>query len=76
MSKSTGKVVKTIRTIPIDEIRFLNPRVRNRRNFHEIVQSIAKVASRWLRWRCCLPACLAHSGRHRCPIHDSMTNQT
>jgi ParB family chromosome partitioning protein len=43
MSKSTGKVVKTIRTIPIDEIRFLNPRVRNRRNFHEIVQSIAKV---------------------------------
>ena len=43
MSKSTGKVVKTIRTIPIDEIRFLNPRFRNRRNFQEIVQSIAKV---------------------------------
>jgi ParB family chromosome partitioning protein len=43
MSKCTGKVVKTIRTIPIDEIRFLNPRFRNRRNFHEIVQSIAKV---------------------------------
>src|SRR5260370_35343810 len=43
MSNSTGKVVKTIRTIPIDQIRFLNPRVRNRRNFHEIVQSIAKV---------------------------------
>src|SRR5258708_1693852 len=43
MSNSTGKVVKTIRTIPIDQIRFLNPRVRNRRNFHEIIQSIAKV---------------------------------
>jgi ParB family chromosome partitioning protein len=43
MSKSTGKVVKTIRTIPIDEIRFLNPRFRNRRNFQEIVQSIANV---------------------------------
>jgi ParB family chromosome partitioning protein len=43
MSNSTGKVVRTIRTIPIDQIRFLNPRVRNRRNFHEIVQSIAKV---------------------------------
>src|SRR5258708_15739964 len=43
MNKSKGKVVKTIRTIPIDEIRFLNPRVRNRRNFQEIVQSIAKV---------------------------------
>jgi ParB family transcriptional regulator, chromosome partitioning protein len=44
MNKSKGKVVKTIRTIPIDEIRFLNPRVRNRRNFQEIVQNIAKVA--------------------------------
>jgi ParB family transcriptional regulator, chromosome partitioning protein len=43
MNKSKGKVVKTIKTIPIDEIRFLNPRVRNRRNFQEIVQSIAKV---------------------------------
>src|SRR3979490_957620 len=43
MSKSKGTVVKTIRTIPIAEIRFLNPRVRNRRNFQEIVQSIAKV---------------------------------
>jgi ParB family chromosome partitioning protein len=43
MSNSTGKVVKTIRTIPIDQIRFLNPRARNRRNFQEIVQSIAKV---------------------------------
>jgi ParB family transcriptional regulator, chromosome partitioning protein len=43
MNKSKGKVIKTIRTIPIDEIRFLNPRARNRRNFQEIVQSIAKV---------------------------------
>ncbi len=43
MNKSKGKVVKAIRNIPIDEIRFLNPRVRNRRNFQEIVQSIAKV---------------------------------
>jgi ParB family transcriptional regulator, chromosome partitioning protein len=43
MNKSKGKVVKAIRTIPIDEIRFLNPRFRNRRNFQEIVQSIAKV---------------------------------
>jgi ParB family chromosome partitioning protein len=43
MSQSKEKVVRTIRTIPINEIRFLNPRVRNRRNFQEIVQSIAKV---------------------------------
>jgi ParB family chromosome partitioning protein len=43
MTKSKGKVVKAIRTVPINEIRFLNPRVRNRRNFQEIVQSIAKV---------------------------------
>ena len=43
MSKSKDKVVRTIKTIPINEIRFLNPRVRNRRNFQEIVQSIAKV---------------------------------
>src|SRR6266404_221518 len=43
MNKSKGKVVKAIRNIPIDEIRFLNPRVRNRRNFQEIVQSIAKI---------------------------------
>ncbi|UVO27116.1 plasmid partitioning protein RepB C-terminal domain-containing protein [Bradyrhizobium arachidis] len=34
---------KHVRTIPIDQIRFLNPRVRNRRNFQEIVQSIANV---------------------------------
>ena len=43
MSKSKDNVVRTIKTIPINEIRFLNPRVRNRRNFQEIVQSIAKV---------------------------------
>src|SRR3978361_960598 len=43
MSKSQDKVVRTIKTIPINEIRYLNPRVRNRRNFQEIVQSIAKV---------------------------------
>jgi len=34
---------KQVKTISIDQIRFLNPRVRNRRNFQEIVQSIAKV---------------------------------
>jgi len=43
MSKPKDKVVRTIKTIPINEIRYLNPRVRNRRNFQEIVQSIAKV---------------------------------
>src|SRR3981189_4010382 len=43
MSKSKDKVVRTIKTIPINEIRYLKPRVRNRRNFQEIVQSIAKV---------------------------------
>ena len=43
MSRSKDKVVRTIKTIPINEIRYLNPRVRNRRNFQEIVQSIAKV---------------------------------
>ena len=43
MSKSQDRVVRTIKTIPINEIRFLNPRARNRRNFQEIVQSIAKV---------------------------------
>jgi ParB family chromosome partitioning protein len=43
MSKSKSKNPKRVKTIPIDQIRFLNPRVRNRRNFHEIVQSIANV---------------------------------
>jgi len=43
MSKSKVKGPKRVKTIPIDQIRFLNPRVRNRRNFQEIVQSIARV---------------------------------
>ena len=43
MSSPKTKTLKQIKAIPIDEIRFLNPRVRNRRNFQEIVQSIAKV---------------------------------
>lgn len=34
---------KTIKIIPIAEIRLLNPRARNRRNFQEIVRSIANV---------------------------------
>jgi hypothetical protein len=37
MSKSKAKGPKRVKSIPIDEIRFLNPRVRNRRNFQEIV---------------------------------------
>ncbi|AND86600.1 partitioning protein [Bradyrhizobium diazoefficiens USDA 110] len=32
-----------IKTIPINEIRILNPRARNQRNFQDIVESIAKV---------------------------------
>lgn len=44
MSTSKRKAAtKQIKTIPIDQIRYLNPRVRNRRNFQEIVQSIARV---------------------------------
>jgi ParB family chromosome partitioning protein len=43
MSKSKVKGSKQVKTIPIDQIRILNPRVRNRRNFQEIVQSIANV---------------------------------
>lgn len=43
MSKSKPKGPKRIHTVPIDQIRFLNPRARNRRNFQEIVQSIANV---------------------------------
>jgi ParB family transcriptional regulator, chromosome partitioning protein len=43
MSKSKPRGPKRVTTIPIDQIRFLNPRVRNRRNFQEIVQSIANV---------------------------------
>jgi ParB family chromosome partitioning protein len=43
MSKSLTKGTKRVKTIPIDQIRILNPRARNRRNFQEIVQSIANV---------------------------------
>jgi ParB family chromosome partitioning protein len=43
MSSPKTKTLKQIKSIPIDQIRFLKPRVRNRRNFQEIVQSIAKV---------------------------------
>ena len=43
MTKTKTKGTKRIKAIPIDQIRFLNPRLRNRRNFQEIVQSIADV---------------------------------
>src|SRR5882757_7818561 len=43
MSSPKTKTLKQIKSVPIDQIRFLNPRARNRRNFQEIVQSIAKV---------------------------------
>ena len=43
MTKAKTKGTKRIKTIPIDQIRFLNPRLRNQRNFQEIVQSIANV---------------------------------
>jgi ParB family chromosome partitioning protein len=43
MSKPKPKQTKRVKTIPIDQIRVLNPRARNQRNFHEIVQSIANV---------------------------------
>ena len=43
MNKSAVRGPKRVKTIPIDQIRFLNPRFRNRRNFQEIVQSIANV---------------------------------
>jgi ParB family chromosome partitioning protein len=43
MSKSKPKGTKRVKAIPIDQIRILNPRARNRRNFQEIVQSIANV---------------------------------
>src|SRR5258707_15555748 len=43
MSSPKTKTLKQIKSIPSDQIRFLNPRVRNRRNFQEIVQSIARV---------------------------------
>jgi ParB family transcriptional regulator, chromosome partitioning protein len=43
MSQSKSESPNRVNTVPIDQIRFLNPRVRNRRNFQEIVQSIANV---------------------------------
>jgi ParB family transcriptional regulator, chromosome partitioning protein len=43
MSKSKTKGTKRVKNIPIEQIRILNPRARNRRNFQEIVQSIANV---------------------------------
>jgi ParB family chromosome partitioning protein len=43
MTKPKPGHPRHVRAIPIDQIRFLNPRVRNRRNFQEIVQSIANV---------------------------------
>jgi ParB family chromosome partitioning protein len=43
MSTAKPTAPSHVTVIPIDQIRLLNPRFRNRRNFHEIVQSIAKV---------------------------------
>jgi ParB family chromosome partitioning protein len=43
MSRSNSRAPNHVKTIPIDQIRLLNPRARNQRNFQEIVQSIAKV---------------------------------
>jgi ParB family chromosome partitioning protein len=43
MSKSKPRVPKRVKAVRIDQIRLLNPRARNQRNFQEIVQSIAKV---------------------------------
>lgn len=43
MTKSKSPAPKRVKTIAIDQIRLLNPRVRNQRNFQEIVQSIANV---------------------------------
>jgi len=34
---------RELKTIPIDQVRILNPRARNQRNFQEIVNSIARV---------------------------------
>jgi ParB family chromosome partitioning protein len=36
-------VQKQVTLIPTDRIRILNPRVRNRRNFEEMVENIAKI---------------------------------
>ena len=43
MNKAKPRAPKRVKTIPIDQIRLLNPRARNQRNFQEIVQSIANV---------------------------------
>src|SRR3978361_1488923 len=43
MSKSNSRSPKHVKTIRIEQIRLLNPRARNQRNFQEIVQSIANV---------------------------------
>ncbi|MGE9010673.1 plasmid partitioning protein RepB C-terminal domain-containing protein [Leptospira interrogans] len=43
MSKSNPRAPKRVKNIPIAQIRILNPRARNQRNFQEIVQSIANV---------------------------------
>lgn len=34
---------KQVLLIPTDRIRILNPRVRNRRNFKEMVENIARI---------------------------------
>lgn len=40
---------KHVTLIPTDRIRILNPRVRNRRTFEEMVESIARIGLRWCR---------------------------
>jgi ParB family chromosome partitioning protein len=35
--------VRPIKSIPVSQIRILNPRVRNKRNFKEIVENIARI---------------------------------
>lgn len=43
MTKEGDKSWRYVDVIPIDRIRVLNPRVRNRRNFREIVDNIGRV---------------------------------
>src|SRR3954465_3179922 len=43
ISSQTPPEARKLETIQIDKIRVLNPRVRNQRNFDEIVKSIAQV---------------------------------
>jgi ParB family chromosome partitioning protein len=40
---ASGITRRHLKVIPIEKIRILNPRARNQRNFHEIVNSIAQV---------------------------------